>query len=297
MQEELTEQEIITKVIGQLNMPKLVRLHYLEDDIDKTIDYVKEVLYKLSLKSTNGRNDRKIALDVLSELIIRRGLNNVVYSNENLINLLIKVEKKRYILQNEVSELLKVQPWSIKRILKPLITWKIFQNVILPTLKRNHWARGYGWYGDTIVHDYLLNRVYTIIQSCSEAVEIQPNYAFSVQVAGREHKKVSDGKIAIYGRHYLLEVLTNVTQKTKEELEEQLLIYGEYVKNSKAYFKQLLVIVENKQARSQILHCIRKFKYLRKYFGVFHFSPSEMKQLENLILYNDRFFGQKNVKQ
>lgn len=296
MKEELREQEIITRVIEQLNMPKLVRLHYLEDAIDKTIDYVKEVLYKLTLKSKEDRNDRKIALDVLSELIIRRGLNNIMYANENLLNLLRVVEKKRCVLQHEVSELLKVQPWSIKSIVTPLITWKILQRVTLPTLKRNHWARGYGWYGDTIVHDYLLNKVYNIIHSCSEAVEIQPSYAFSVQVAGREHKKVSDGKIAIHGRNYLVEILTNVDQKPKEELEEQLLIYGEYMKNSKTYFKQLLVIVENKKARHEILCCIRKQNYLRKYFEVFHFSPSEMNQLENLIKHNDPFYGQKNIK-
>lgn len=295
MQEELTEQEIIDKVIGQLNMPKLVRLHYLEEDIDKTIEYVKEVLKKLPFKLKEDRNDRKVALDVLSELIIRRGLNNVIYVNENLLNLLKILEKKRYLLQHEVSELLNVQQWSIKSIVTPLIKWKILQSVTLPTLKKNHWARGYGWYGDTIVHDYLLNRVYNLLHSYIEAVEIQHSYAFSVQVAGREHKKVSDGKIAIQGRNYLLEVLTNVDQKSKEELEEQLLIYGEYMKNSKDYFKQLLVIVENKKARYQVLRYIRRQNYLRKYFGVFHFSPSEMKQLKNLILSGDRFFGQKNI--
>ena len=296
MQEELTKQEIIDKVIRRLNMPRLVRLHYLEENIDKTIEYVKEVLDKLTFKLKEDRNDRKIALDVLSELIIRRGLNNVIYANENMLNLFKFLEKKRYVLQQEVSELLKVQHWSIKSILTPLIKWKILQSVTLPTLKRNHWARGYGWYGDTIVHDYLLNRVYNLINSYSEAVELQPNYAFSVQVAGREHKKITDGKLAIQGRNYLLEVLTNVDQKTKEELEEQLLIYREYVKNSKAYFKQLLIITENKNARYEILRFIRKQNYLRRYVSVFHFSPSEMKQLGNFILYNDRYYGQKNVK-
>lgn len=297
MQEELTEKKIIDEVIGKLHMPKFIKMNYLEKNIDATIEYLQKILQKLDesrqIELGEDLNTKKIVLDVLTELLIYKGLNNVIYSHDNMLDLLRFIDKKRYLLVDDVTEILKIKRWTVKSILKPLADWKILQSVTIPTLEGNYWARAYGWYGDTVVHDYLINQVYNLIHSYSLEIEIQPNYSFTYEFAGKQYEKVTDGKIAFKGRHYILEILTNVAQKPKKELEEQLLIYGEFVKNS--YPKKMIIITENRETKYQILGYIRKQQhYLRKHFCLFNFCQSEIKKLENLILYGDRFYGQKN---
>ena len=58
----------------------------------------------------------------------------------------------------------------------------------------------------------------------------------------------------------------------------------------------MILIAENKKAKAEVLKHIRKQSHLRKHFCVFHYSASEMKELENILVYNDPFYGQKNVK-
>ena len=107
-------------------------------------------------------------------------------------------------------------------------------------------------------------------------------------------KKVTDGKINFKGRHYVLEVLTKIKEKIKKkELDQDLYIYGMYAKNS--YIKAIIVITETRESKVLLLRYIKQqFKHLRNYFEVFNFSESDMKLLEDLLLYDDPYFGQKN---
>lgn len=193
-------EELLTKVMGQLHMPKFIKLNYLEKNIEVTIEYLQEILHKLQesnqfnlLKSTDIK---KVALDILTQVLIHKGLHNVLHANDNMIDLLRIVEKKRYVVIDDVAEVLHIRTNFVKKTLKPLLKWKILQAVVIPTLEVNYWARGYGWFGDTIVHDYLINQVYNLIYSYNAELKIQPSYAFSYEFGGKEYTKVSDGKIS-----------------------------------------------------------------------------------------------------
>jgi len=273
---------VIDEVIKNIDRVKFVKLYYLKKDFDGTVEYIKELLYKLrESKGVRVRKEEiedktKLPIRVITHLVIHRSLNAVIKAHPKMIDLLKLIEKKRYVLTSDVVEQLKIADYRVKRTLEGLLEFKILQSVTFPVLSKR-WVRGYGWYGDSVVHDYLLNKVYNSISAFDLEIDLQRRYVFGHRDSiGEKHEKVTDGKITVDSRNYILEIYTNVYRKLKK-IEEELVIYGEFVKDS-SYIKQAIIITENRKSKRMITKRIRtNLKYLKTYFLVYFYHESEMK--------------------
>lgn len=288
---------ILRRVKNNVNLVKFVRLNYLKNNLKETFVYLKDCLRKT-------REDEGLAIDD-AEINIRKNLPLQLLNalgkdldplmTSQLINLLKVIDEQGYVTPQEVMRELQVNKNRVRESLRPLLDRKILQVVTFPRPEfKNSYGRGYGWFGDTIVHDFLLQRIYQLLDRLQIGIEV--DYAFPyVDKLGNTCTKVSDGKLVVNGDIYVLEVYTNVDTK-EQKLIDELQIYGWHAKNS-ANIKSILLITETKRSKYALLKLIRKYsKEFRHYYFVFQYSRSGIEELSKFFLKDNRYYGQRNRK-
>lgn len=286
---------LLKRVKNYVNLAKFVRLNYLKNNLKETFIYLKECLRKakeeedLAIAEDEINIRKNLPLRLLNEL----GKNLDPIMTPQLMNLLKVIDEQGYVTPQQVMRELQVNKNRVRESLRPLLDRKILQVVILPRPEfKNAYGRGYGWFGDTIVHDFLLQRVYQLLDRLQIGVEVE--YAFPyIDKLGNTCKKVSDGKIVVNGDIYILEVYTNVDTK-EQKLIGELQIYGWHAKNS-SKIKGILIMTETKQSKYELLRLIRKYaKEFRHYYCVFQYSRKGIEELSNFFLKENKYYGQRN---
>ena len=291
-----TAKEIIQLVIKKyLNSAKFVRLYYVKGQIEGTIKYLQDCLRKAKEEGNSKISEKEITTvrSLPLQLLNTIGRELDRFMRGSMINLLERIEAQGYVTPEDVMQLLQVRRTRVRESLRPLLERKVLQVVTLPRPEfKSSWGRGYGWFGDTTVHDFLMQQVYQHLDKLQVGVEVEHSFAYNDKL-GKECTKITDGKIIVNGDTYLLEVYTNVETK-KGKIIDELRIYGNYVEVSPKV-RSIIFITEKKRSKYALLRFIRQYaKEFRHNFSVFHYSRSGLKELSNFFLTQNKYYGQRN---